>query len=292
MKDLHRTSHALKACDGVVRSILLPTVQERIVDFLKGNPVAHTARVRLVGVGIGPFSRSESLGSFLQMSTLLALRDTALHAVEKVYHLQQGSEEAAAASGQILSTTFFDPLSSPLHHRCCEALGVTLDNTNAYGAYGPCNREELVVAFMPHCPWVLLHNMLAHNWPKGDEVSAPWRLRQLILVVNDLREAPTPLNDAAVKQWCVYHKGLTSSLAYIPLKLKRRRGDGRRPADSDDEYDVSLSGVSAKEVLDAFSDTAVMWVKPDTPDAELCTRLATTRRQKLSIIKCSPELFD
>lgn len=275
LKDLRRTaralcappSHAVNTPSFFFRDAMWPAVRA----FLDERLAAHQQQrqqqqaesncaaavpltVRLVGLGIGPFSRRESRSSFIQMATFLALCESIVAAFptpavavvaapesttatsggggdEAERDDSSAGAEAAPLEGGMSATatteptllveaSFFEPLAvDSLHGECCRRLGIAMDPNNLLGAYTPRTADEVVIVFMPHCPWVLMHNTFLANWPTvttttaapaaavaAEDDSAPplppslpefLPLRNLLVIGNDLRNAPV-LHSASV----------------------------------------------------------------------------------------------
>lgn len=350
VKDLRRSAHALRspAADSTNTAAfffhdrLWPAVRT----FLEGRHTSHQRRVReaaeggngtdgcassgafrvrLVGLGIGPFSRRESRSSFIQMASFLALRDGCVDFLSR-YSARDGglSEAAQPEASPAVHASFFEPLSVvALHGECCRRLGVEMDSENRLGAYAPAQGlTEVLILFMPHCPWVLMHNTLLTNWPFAEEAApddgGTLPLRNVLLIGNDLRNAPLRHeaqgdgkgSTTRAKPWTVSSQVLVSLLNFTELFPMRHDADGGRsngkrrhpaarsavPSDAADEHEegsAGLSGFSRSDVVDALLDTAVMSLSDAFTDADVRERLANEARGKAhGLIKKAPELFE
>lgn len=354
VKDLRRCAHILRsppeagrsgnATSLFFRDVLWPAVRTHLESQLRApregagasrttDPLSSASaplRIRLVGLGIGPFSRRESRSSFVQMATFVALRDSCVDWLSHCIALERKAAGGAVGVEDGLAgvrTSFFDPLShDALHGECCRRLRIEPEEENCRGAYRP-QPGEVLLLFMPHCPWVLMHNALLANWPspssradteeKGGEKEREdhLSLRRLLLVANDLREGPSLLGadggrcSRKDEPWTVCSPALPLLLHFTELFPKRQRrarhsSDGesntrRRPLQTGNTWEdhedgsAGLPGLSRNDVVEAFFNTAVMSLADGLLDAEVREKLIEESKGKPhAIIRKAPELFE
>lgn len=169
--------------------------------------------VLLYGLGIGAFHPDESKASFLQMAAFVALQRECLEVIDTwMKNASPPTQEAR------LRTFFFDPCTTALHWDCCGLLDIEVEQQNRMGWYCasvpqeprsddiPVGDRTLLIVYAPHCPWPLLHNLFAANWPvagkpatttnarsleeHAEEKSGYFMLHDLHVIGNDPREAP------------------------------------------------------------------------------------------------------
>ncbi|PWV06017.1 hypothetical protein C3747_121g54 [Trypanosoma cruzi] len=294
VRDLRRTSEALRGLTFVCRDILSPVRRflETRVDVL--------TRVHLIALGIGPFSRQESRSGFLQMAFLLALKKECENVIKK----QSKSLAPAAVRAQVdtfpgagatclscggspgLFTSFFDPVAGELYACCCEKLGVIMEKENRYGAYTPNDLNALLIAYLPHCPWALLRNLFVSNLLPCREFAGAGHVGQLgsVLVVgNDLRGMACREND--------FMEALIPFLRFDTVRVEQKKGNPRgvdRVEDVDNSIPSGLRGISRNDIACAFSDTAVMQ-KNTEREAEFLEALPRLRLPPL--VRDGPDLL-
>lgn len=157
-----------------------------LTDFLRDAASERTQTIRVVGLGIGVFDRSrDHRTGFLQMALLLAIRQ----------HVTAALKKHATAARASVHTSYFDPVAQQPQKRCCKELQVGVESQNKHGAYRAATEEgEVLILFMPRCPWAMVSNSVVANWPSrdpgatGETDALP--MRGVLWVGNDLREAP------------------------------------------------------------------------------------------------------
>ncbi|RNF27288.1 uncharacterized protein Tco025E_00479 [Trypanosoma conorhini] len=283
VRDLRRTSEALRGVMFVRRDVLAPLRQ-----FLESH-CEGCARVHLIALGIGPFSRQESRSGFLQMALFLALKKECEGALRRrstppgpaaAVRARVDASPGTKATGfscegsSALCTSFFDPAAGEFHACCCEKLGVRVETENRCGAYAPADPHALLIAYLPHSPWALLRNLLASNLlPCRDSaaVGQVGQLRSTLVIGNDLRGRAPPTDDFMEK--------LVPYLRFGRLRAELERGK-LRCVDEAEELDGATPGgprgLSRNDVGCAFSDTAVMQLNTEL-EAELLEALPRLR---------------
>lgn len=226
-----RSSLAPHAQD-FVRSLMSPPIT---VDTSKSTPHGQTRqRMCIVALGIGDFNPHISRVSFLQMATLLALRDVCEAEVKHIRSKapvpapkvdttstceQQSStteEDIRSASSTqptvSVSIKFYDPLSQPLHHACCHALHIDVERQNEYGVYRARSADDYVLMFMPHCPWELFHNTVVANWPENNMSCDA--LRRVLWIANSLHAIPL---DTTRRPLCIFDRDVIGCFDVQPI---------------------------------------------------------------------------
>ncbi|KEG12967.1 hypothetical protein DQ04_01301110 [Trypanosoma grayi] len=301
VRSLRRASQSLRASAFVRRDVLLPVRQ-----YLSAHAKDSLTGVHLVALGIGPFSREESRSGFLQMALLLAVRSEC----ESILRRPAASLAASAASTGIadvdaeagttdlsqnappaLTTTFFDPVTNELHARCCEQLGVRMEEQNRYGAYTPAGPHAVLIAYLPHSPWALLRNLFVSNaMPGADSASENQlqRLRCTLVIGNDVREKLTPSSDimAILTPYLHFHEvkalsGNNDAYNGVAAHGDCNDDDYDGMEDADDHLPSGPRGVNRHDILRAFSDTAVMYLNTER-EAELSDALRRVRLPRLT----------
>lgn len=222
-----------------------------------GDSIAGgVGRVRICALGIGCFDCNsyEGKSSYVQMAVFLTLRQLCTDAVAAVLSSRQptsipsASEQEGAAlpamtdnksTGSLVSASFYDPMAGPLQRRCCESLGIQFEEQNCHGAYKPTASSELLLLFMPRCPWVLFHNLMVANWPLAATATAAGlfsseghekqpsemtssslakALRHVLIIGNDFRSCPPSEATASA---------FSDSIGAPETSSRRRRGRRR-----------------------------------------------------------------
>lgn len=319
--DLRRTAKAIRTSCVMKRTLHIDRVEaflrsrlsavKSVCSTVTDDSVAYMAspppQVHLVGLGIGLFDRRESRASFVQMAIFVALRDLCEEVVQSVLTTSVSGGDA------VLRTSFFEPLAMEAHRACCAELNIEVETRNVRGAYSPARPHDVLLLFMPHCPWVLLHNTFASNWPgkqhadngSGNRLgqqqqqqqqprqtvpSLPLALRRVLWISNDVTNPPMASPHGRL---CFESEAVLSCLGVHAVE-KARGGHGRgldRESAAEESDAADSRGLSIRDVCEALSDSALFAISDAVTDEEVRERFNSAWQRSPGIIKASPELL-
>ncbi|CBH18598.1 hypothetical protein, conserved [Trypanosoma brucei gambiense DAL972] len=272
VKHLRKAARFLRGLAFVRRDVISP-----LRHFLNAHSNGLTG-IKLVALGIGPFTYEESRAGFLQMALFIVLQSECESFVRHLIRSKLSSVPSNNGYGLQPSTPtvracFFDPVATEVHTKCCDKLGVMMEECNLYGAYIPSHPHALLIAYLPHSPWVLLRNLFVSNLTKISELPTGGEggvnkvdslvLRRTLVIGNDVKKGP-----------CVSDTFLEKLGAFLHIGELHVRGRRKQCVESfvecvsdtcDDVGDVGevtvfdgLTGISRHDIVQAFSETSVM----------------------------------
>nr|CCC96027.1 unnamed protein product [Trypanosoma congolense IL3000] len=281
----------------------LPFVREDVVLPLRRFIGSHSESlmgIEIVALGIGPFLRNESRTGFLQMALLLVVQSECELLARKLAktRLETSDEEhcrGSTSQSAGVKTIFFDPTAIEVHKKCCANLGIVVEEHNLYGAYTPSGPHVLLIAYLPHIPWILLRNLFVSNlkhsgvatWggPACSHELEDLPLRRTLVIGNDLNERLC-MSSGLLEKMIPFLKFDKLHVCGGNRHASRRSSGSNNDTFEGDDIEEGLmggsslgdlGGISKYDVRHAFSDIAVMQLNKE------CEPLLTSELRRMQI---------